>query len=340
METRKVQLTGGTTYTVSLPKQWASEHGIQSGSLLYLHPNSDGSILIESGSSSEESECTATIEVQSYSERELIQAIYALYLNGCDSITLLDPTGDVSDKEQTVQSLLPHLIGFEIMEMSSNILSLESLTNAENISVRKSALRLRLIVLSMQRDALIAFVEDDGELAEQVIERDDEVDKLLALVMRYFQLSLGSLNEITRLDMSRAELFQYYYTTRQLERVGDHAQKIAELMVDKPGSVPNEIAEKIHELGEESRKIIDQSSNVVLSNVSIEQAFDSLYKRNDLVSRIEELDRELYDHESAKLAHQLGLILDSLKRSADYGANIAEGAIQNAARAESLPGQR
>jgi len=230
METRKVQLTGGTTYTVSLPKPWASEHGIESGSLLYLYPNDDGSILIEPEASSEGGAYTATVDIQSYSEGELIQAVYALYLCGCDSITFVDSTGDVSDRKQTVQSFLPHLIGFEIMEVSDKKLVLENLTTAESISVRKSALRLRLIVLSMQEDALAAFVENDHKLAEQVIDRDDEVDKLLALVMRHFQRSLESLDEIAQLNMSRAELFEYYYTTRQLERVGDHAEKIAELV--------------------------------------------------------------------------------------------------------------
>jgi len=47
METRKVQLSGGTTYTVSLPKKWAQEHGIGSGSVLALHPSGDGSLLVE-----------------------------------------------------------------------------------------------------------------------------------------------------------------------------------------------------------------------------------------------------------------------------------------------------
>ncbi|CCQ32260.1 Phosphate regulatory protein [Halorhabdus tiamatea SARL4B] len=340
METRKAQLTGGTTYTVSLPKPWASEHGIESGSLLYLYPNEDGSILIEPEASSEGGAYTATVDIQSYSEDELIQAVYALYLYGSHSITLVDSTGDVSDRKQTVQSFLPHLIGFEIMESSNEKLILENLTNAESISVRKSALRLRLIVLSMQKDALVAFVENDHELAEQVIDRDDEVDKLLALVMRHFQRSLESLDEITQLDISRAELFEYYYTTRQLERVGDHAEKIAELVMSQSEPSPDELCEKIHHLGEESRKIIEESSNIILSDVTISKSFDILQKRNDVVSEITQLDRELYDHESSKIAHQLGLILDSLRRSADYGANIAEAAIQNAARTGTLPDQR
>jgi len=44
MEARKVQLTGGSTYTVSIPKGWAGEHGIEAGVQLHLYPHEDGSI--------------------------------------------------------------------------------------------------------------------------------------------------------------------------------------------------------------------------------------------------------------------------------------------------------
>ena len=47
METRKVQLSGGTTYTISLPKSWAEEQGIESGSLVSIHPNGDGPLLVD-----------------------------------------------------------------------------------------------------------------------------------------------------------------------------------------------------------------------------------------------------------------------------------------------------
>ena len=36
METRKVQVTGGSTFTVSLPKEWAEENGVSAGSVVEL----------------------------------------------------------------------------------------------------------------------------------------------------------------------------------------------------------------------------------------------------------------------------------------------------------------
>ncbi len=41
METRKVQVTGGSTYTVSLPKEWATENDVSAGSVVDFHAERD-----------------------------------------------------------------------------------------------------------------------------------------------------------------------------------------------------------------------------------------------------------------------------------------------------------
>ncbi|MFW6176433.1 MAG: AbrB/MazE/SpoVT family DNA-binding domain-containing protein, partial [Thermoplasmatota archaeon] len=45
-ETRKVQITGGSTYIVSLPKSWVVEKEIDAGDSLILAPQEDGSIVV------------------------------------------------------------------------------------------------------------------------------------------------------------------------------------------------------------------------------------------------------------------------------------------------------
>jgi hypothetical protein len=46
METRKVQLVGGSIHTDSLPRGWAREHDVRAGAFLHLHPLADGSLLL------------------------------------------------------------------------------------------------------------------------------------------------------------------------------------------------------------------------------------------------------------------------------------------------------
>ena len=49
LQLRKVQLTGGSTYAVSLPKNWAKAAGIKPGDHVQLIPQPDMSLLIVPG---------------------------------------------------------------------------------------------------------------------------------------------------------------------------------------------------------------------------------------------------------------------------------------------------
>jgi len=46
MDTRKVQVTGKSTYIVTLPKKWAVDSGLVAGSLVRISYQDDGSIAI------------------------------------------------------------------------------------------------------------------------------------------------------------------------------------------------------------------------------------------------------------------------------------------------------
>src|SRR2546430_15143992 len=46
MEGRKLQLTGGSTYVVSLPKHWVVDAGLKAGDTVFLETEPEGSVSI------------------------------------------------------------------------------------------------------------------------------------------------------------------------------------------------------------------------------------------------------------------------------------------------------
>jgi len=334
METRKVQLSGGTTYTVSLPKTWAQEHGISAGSVLSLHPNGDGSLLVEVTTDRATSERETTMDVATDSETALRQRIRALHAVGYDTVTLVDSTGHTSERRAIVEDAITELSGFELFSTTDTRIQLTNLIDAENVDVRKSALRLRLVVLAMHRDAVDAVLDDEDKLAERVIERDTEADKLFAMVTRHFRRSLTDLHEVEKLDHGRAELFEYYYASRQFERVADHAVKVATFVRDPEATVPDAFREQLSGLAADSRQVVNTAGDVILTDAGIEAAHLAFEQHSALDDDIAELDRELYTHDEPGEAYVLGLILDSIRRTAEYGTNIASIAIQQTARQE------
>lgn len=338
METRKVQFSGGTTYTVSLPKSWAEEHGIDAGSTLSLYPNADGSLLVEPELDRSTETWTTTADISTDSANAVRQRIQALHAVGVDTVTLVDRTGHSTERRGLVEDTVRNLSGFELLEASDTRIQLTNLIDAVNVDVRKSVLRLRLVMLGMHRDAVSAVLNDDETLAQRVIDRDSEADKLFAMVTRHFRRALTNLHEVEKLEYDRDELFEYYYASRQFERIADHAEKIARFTLDPETSVPSPFDERIDGLASSSRQVVDTAADVILADAGIEGAYTALTERDDLIADIEELDRELYTHDDPPAAYTVGLLLDSIRRTAEYGGNVAGIAIQQVARnCECLP---
>lgn len=83
----------------------------------------------------------------------------------------------------------------------------------------------------------------------------------------------------------------------------------------------------------QSRDIVADAASVLLGSGSVEQAHDSFTARDELLEAIEPLDRTLHNS-SASDTYHLAVVLESVRRTAEYGGNIAEAMIQASVRTE------
>ncbi|MBF0458299.1 MAG: phosphate signaling complex protein PhoU [Nitrospirae bacterium] len=85
--------------------------------------------------------------------------------------------------------------------------------------------RMREIAQRMVKDAIDSFVNEDKILAKDVIERDEEVDDLNASVVNELMLVM------TKEPENIVQASQLIYISRNIERIGDHATNIAEMVI-------------------------------------------------------------------------------------------------------------
>ena len=332
-ETRKVQLAGGSTYTVSLPKRWADEHGIEAGRQVHLRPNGDGSLVVRAAPPQEADTETVRAPVEGYSEDDLRETVHALYAVGLNRFVLTAPDGFSTAKRRVITRAATDLVGLEAVAETNARIVFQNLVTANNESVRRSVLQLEYVTIWMHRNAVMAVANADTAQAERVIERDDEADRLFGLVTRHFHRALTSMQEIEQLGVDRPTMFDYYTTARQLERVADHAEKMATIArrLDDPSAADS--IDELVSLAHQSREIVVDAASVLLGGGSVEQAYAAHTARDELVEAIDSLDRALHDS-SAPDTYLLALALDSVRRTAEYGSNIAEAMIQASVRAD------
>jgi phosphate uptake regulator len=328
METRKVQVTGGSTYTVSLPKDWARRNDVSGGSVVEFYPEEE-SLLLTPRSEAERVE--GTLDITGLAEAELTRAVVTMYVSGFDVITL-ETSRVTAAQRRTIRETTQGLVGLEVIGETSEHVQLRDLLDSSELSMHSAITRMRLVSTTMLSDAITALLEDDADLAADVVQRDDDVDRLWSMVSRVFRSVLRDPGAAATIGLDRETAFDYHSSARQLERIGDHATKIA-THAESLSAPPDDAAGAIRALHEESSEVVEMAMDALLADES-ERASELANEAHVRVSEIDELARAV-DDEIRELQPQeaqlLGLVVDSLSRSADYGGNIAETALQKAA---------
>ena len=328
METRKVQVTGGSTYTVSLPKEWATENGIGGGSVVEFHPEGDTLLLTPQR---DEEKVEGTLDITGLAGEELMRAVVTMYVSGFDIVTL-ETAQVTAAQRRTIRDATQGLVGLEVIGETSERVRLQDLLDSSELSMHNAITRMRLVSTTMLADAVAALVDDDDELAADVVQRDDDVDRLWSMVSRVFRSVLRDPSAAAAIGLGRETAFDYHSSARQLERVGDHAAKIA-THAQTLGEPPADAADALEALLAEATDIVEMGMDALLEDDS-ERATELANDARQRVVRIDELARAADDtirRLEPQQAQLLGLVVDSLSRSADYGGNVAETALQNAA---------
>jgi len=329
MERRKVQVTGGSTFTVSIPKDWARDHDVDAGDEVGFHPDS-GSLLLTPVTSTDTEK--GSLDITGMEGDELMRAVMTMYVSGFD-VLALEADRITSEQRRVIRNATQSLVGLEVLEETSDRVVVQDLLDSSELSIHNAVRRMHLIATSMLGDAVDALANRDLDVAEDVMGRDDDVDRLWYVVSRIFRGALRSPKVAQEIGVEREVAFDYHSSARQLERVADHATKIARVTRELDGDVPPEVADALGDLEADATDIIATAMEALFTDDPEEATRLANEARAD-VRAIDEQTRAIDDllHDlDAQHAQHLGLVVDSLSRSADYGGNIAETALQKAA---------
>jgi len=323
---RTIQLTGGTTFTVSLPKEWASEHGVDAGDVVEVFSR-PGHLLVRPASDRERS--GVTIDAADAAPADLAWRVAAAYVAGCEEVRI----ESAPDREQrrAIREAIGGLVGFEVHAEDDSRLVARTMLDVGDLSPEQTLVQLQLTALSMHEAAVEALRDGDVERARRVVGQDDDVDRLFGLASREFHRSLVDVS------VGRHEgaftTFEYYAVARQLERVGDHAERIA-TVADRGAEPPEDVGEELAALAERSRAIVRRAVSGLIEGEPPATLAAVVADADEVVADAADLDRRLYEQSLAD-GYLLSTVLDSVVRTAEYGVNVAEAGLRARLRAAS-----
>ena len=330
MEARKVQKTGTSTLTVSLPKEWVLANGLKPGDQVNVEMMIDGSLAVSSASHKkrERSTCTLTTGTNE-PEEHLTRKLISAYLAGYNLIEVRSKERMDLSTKHTIKDFARLVIGPEVIEETSNSVIMHDLSDPVELPQKKCVRRMHLLVDGMHRDAMTAFEKGDKELADDVSDRDQDVDRLYWMTVKQFNLVQLDRSLGERIGVDATGAMTYTLVARMLERVGDHAEKIAGY-----ASIHSEHGT---EWTQEIKEIDDLALNAL--NRSMESFFKmDMLSANEIIDRSKELlhkaDELMHNVQSkgGKGAAVRTSVLDSIVRVINYAIDIAELAINDSIR--------
>ncbi|TAN35475.1 MAG: phosphate uptake regulator PhoU [Candidatus Methanoperedens sp.] len=326
MEARKVYVSGGSTYVISLPKKWVNKTNLKPGDSLVVTEHGS-SLLIETSVIEKESRIKEIKISQITSSDSLERILIAFYLVGYDTIKIkLDRKNHLAYRE-SIRNILDYLIGVEIVEDTNEAMTLEIMLDYKRMSTMQILQRMFSINRSMLLDLGKALKTMDIGLAKDIIVREKEIDRFYFLVVRQLKSAVEYQQIAEKLGIeSQRDCLGYRIVVKVLERIADHIENIAKSYI------------KLSEVQKETQlnDYIDLNNNVA---ATFEKAVQSLFTRNDEMAetvfhelkKVEksqsDISKGLFKIEDIQSAILMKAMLDSLGRIASYSGDIAEVAI-------------
>jgi len=327
-EQRKLQMTGGSTYILSLPKEWVTRNQLQKGSLIALAEEDDGSLsLFPSKLEKQEKKSEAVIRVSPNDNPDAVmrKAISA-YLVGY-SLLHIRAQGQQSLAVELRNYLKnfarSYLVGTEIVTDSPTGLTLQILLNYPELSVESALRRMAIIAGSMHREAVACFASLDYSAAEAVVETDREVNRFSLYILRLLKMAVTNIRFVKEIGLSNArECLGYRLIAKSVERTADHATKIAENILSLKNTVNPDLLQNVNGLS---------SLAISMFESSVEALFKHDYNQAESViekiSQIHRLEKDVVISSHAVNIEEIPnvrLIIESIRRTAEYASDISE----------------
>lgn len=327
-EIRRIQLTGKSTYTVSLPKRWVSEMGLKAGSQVLISQEGGSLILTPKDLAKPKTSLPeATLSVSASDPPEKIaRAIISIYLNGYSIIRIRSSDNITPSQRNAIRELVKKkMVGTEIISDSPHEMTLKVLVSYPELSVESALRRMCLIASSMHEDAIKALINLDRGLAKNVIELDDEVDRFGFYVIRLLKAAVQSNRILRDIGLSNPRgCLGYRVVVKFVERIADYSVKIAENVLSINKKLDEAILQKILEMSTLVKSIFERSTeslferDYLLAEETISKAKEIALIETEAIKIITEM------RVNGTLSTNIRMILESIRRIGEYSSDIAE----------------
>ncbi len=231
---------------------------------------------------------------------------------------------DPSQRNTAKEAVKRMLMGSEIISDSSSGMTIQVLVNLLELSVDGAFKRMIHLAKSMSNDAILALKENNLDLAQEVINTDDEVDRFGFYIIRQLKIAIQNEHFLKEMGFRNARnCLGYRLVVKNIERTGDHAAFIAKDFLEFKKPIKKEILNKLQEMNNFSLTVLDESC-LALFKEDYYQAEKTIKKIEEITKyekKVRDSSKSLKDDEEIYRVRRLS---ENIRRISEYASDIAE----------------
>ncbi len=325
MEIRKVQITGGSSYVITLPKEWIKSLNIKKNDSLGLIVQKDGTLLVTPDKVIEKKRKEKEFIVDSDTDKTyLFRLLVGAYVMGYSDIVIKSKSTMPPQIREAIRMFTQIAIGPEIVDEETNLFVVKDLLSPMEMPFEKTIKRMYSLVESMHRDAIKSLKTNNKDLAENVVSRDFEVDRLYWLATHQYNVILTDIMLSKKMGLSQEDASYYFLISRILERIGDHAAILGENVLKVIDKLNPGILKEIESASALSLEIFSNSFESHFKK-DIKKANENIDSVEKLLEKCEEINNKALNLgiEAVPVVY----IVESIRRTGEYSGDISEHTI-------------
>ena len=325
METRKVQRLGTSTLAMTLPAEWAGEHGVEKGDEVSIRPGGKGTLTV-TPESAQAGDSEATIHADELDADAVERAIVAQYVLGRRIIYVESDATLGSGIINAVYRAETQLMGLGVVEETPDRIAIRCSVDPADFTLDNLLERLESTGNTMRGEGVKALAHGNADLAERALNRERQANKIFVLLLRLLFTSYQNPNLARQVGLEDGfPLIGYRSIAKNLELTADNAEDIAEIVLESGDN-------KLDLDGSTIRRIREFTDDVdVMTETAVRAAVERDYQLTidvrktfaEVGNREQEILDDLPEMSNEQLI-RVREVLVSLQQTAGYAMRNAE----------------
>jgi len=318
---RTLQQTGGksgSSFLIILPKDWVVRQKLSKGDPVVVAEREDGCLIIDPRLP-KAGETRSTVAEMSDNLR---WEITSRYLLGYDEVRIVSKEPITNVQRDELKQVIKRFVALEITEEDDYQIILRCLVDPATLPVSTVMRRMNQIASRMIADSLKVYFEGLQEGAKEVIQRDEEVDRLFFLIVRELRSAVQYPRMSEIMKIAPVEALDYRLAAQYIERIADLAVDIAQ-RVDEP--LDKKLVKKLHLIGETVREMLSDSVNN-LFKFNSKRVTKVIEAERWLIQETVKLRQDIVTSLNGQPQNQL-YVVDSLLRMGEAAKDITDLAL-------------